>query len=621
MTLINGSFEDGWYTRVDKNQEPNGWALDYPAVGSLLLAPELGDGDTQNKTLCIPECVHKLSEQLPADEQLGGEDALILDGSTTYKIFGNSAFRATLEQTFTVDKGAKCRLVTPVQVHGHLNPDTGQPYNIDTGAAYWRVTINGYPGKWYTFNNDFHDRTWWQPEHLFTAVYGTVTILIEFECHTLGGVDFFIDYVQFSSEGDQPQPTNTIPDGGYDRTYWVVPDVYTDPERREYIYALAAVMQYTVGPSADDSRAWATELIDAGNTVTAVVWDVPEDKKDAWEDYYLSREPRMIIEFRGGDPTSPPVGGAPDPIEHYSGNFVGLHSALLKEGWDTYAVNAKPNLMKVFSCGDAVRAKAMQPNMLTIWRHHVGNDGGYLEGDIKADALKVLDMYSAEIKTHGDNAWMTELDVLKYVDVLESINETYPSFNTDHLLRAIDFDMWFSEHLHNRYGDAVSAGVFTAAVGNPFEGEFPLLLPLAEQAMQMGDYFGYHSYWSADEIYSYLIPHWQWHAGRWQEMDRVFVDNGVYVKWYFGEAGICYTTPESGGWSFVPSEGWKACGSFSDYINDIEMFNNMIIDWNSTHQGRCYGGTLFCYGGWGWESFDAEPGDLLELGDLMETYA
>jgi hypothetical protein len=104
-------------------------------------------------------------------------------------------------------------------------------------------------------------------------------------------------------------------------------------------------------------------------------------------------------------------------------------------------------------------------------------------------------------------------------------------------------------------------------------------------------------------------------------MDRVFVEHGFYPNWYFGEAGICYTIPESGGWAFVPSEGWKSCGPFSEYIDDIELFNTLLADWNDLHGGRCYGATLFAYGGWGWDSFNFEPGDLLELSEVLATYA
>ena len=159
MTLINGSFEQGWETFYPSgNQEPVGWELVTYVTGSILLAPKAGNGDTETKALCVPECVHKLSVQLPPDEQLGGKDALILDGSTTYKLFGKSAFRATLSQQWTVTPGAVCSLTIPVQVHGGLKPD-GTPYNIDTGAAYWRVTINGTPSAWFTFGH-FSDREW-----------------------------------------------------------------------------------------------------------------------------------------------------------------------------------------------------------------------------------------------------------------------------------------------------------------------------------------------------------------------------------------------------------------------------------------------------------------------------
>ena len=140
----------------------------------------------------------------------------------TYKLFAAQAFRVTLAQQFNVGIGAKCRLVIPVQVHGQLQ-ENGEPYNIDTGSAYWRVTINGYAGKWHTYG-DFQDREWFAPEKLFVAVYGVVDILIEFEGHALAGHDFFIDDIQFECDDalpPEPEPVECkgLPRVQYERTY------------------------------------------------------------------------------------------------------------------------------------------------------------------------------------------------------------------------------------------------------------------------------------------------------------------------------------------------------------------------------------------------------------------
>ncbi|MCP5094394.1 MAG: hypothetical protein GY943_02445, partial [Chloroflexi bacterium] len=83
--LKNGSFTEGWTDMPPApgnliNQQPNGWKLRWIEQDESLF----GTGD---KATGVPECVHKLAKQLPANEQLGAKDALILAGDTTYKIF------------------------------------------------------------------------------------------------------------------------------------------------------------------------------------------------------------------------------------------------------------------------------------------------------------------------------------------------------------------------------------------------------------------------------------------------------------------------------------------------------------------------------------------------------
>ncbi len=56
----------------------------------------------------VAEMIHKLSHQLPPDEQLGGPKALILDGSAVYKMFHRgAAFGSQLTQTVRLPAGAR----------------------------------------------------------------------------------------------------------------------------------------------------------------------------------------------------------------------------------------------------------------------------------------------------------------------------------------------------------------------------------------------------------------------------------------------------------------------------------------------------------------------------------
>lgn len=187
----NGSFEDGWDTIEFGNQKPVDWALNLiPAGGSLFGASDKASG------LC--ECVHKTNSQLPPNEQLGGPDALILDGDKVYKIFSErEAFGTELSQTlYDMTPGSQWRLTVPVQVH--LHGDT------DDYAAETRVLVNGV-GDW---SNGKHmgDRNWCKHEQVFTVPgNGQVKVDIQFKSKWLNNKDFFIDDVHLLPSS-QPSP-------------------------------------------------------------------------------------------------------------------------------------------------------------------------------------------------------------------------------------------------------------------------------------------------------------------------------------------------------------------------------------------------------------------------------
>ena len=175
--------------------------------------------------------------------------------------------------------------------------------------------------------------------------------------------------------------------------------------------------------------------------------------------------------------------------------------------------------------------------------------------------------------------------------------------------------------MYQLFGGAVKAGILNVAVGNPLESEAELLLPCARESHEGRAILGYHGYWAANKTQSYLDYAWEWHAGRWQEWDKVFNQHGLYPEYYLGECGTCYSYPESNGAQFVPTKGWKSCGNFQNYIDQIIDFNLELEYWNVAHQGRCWGGCIFIYGHDGWLGFDFEPGDLEWLREAMKFYA
>ncbi|NHZ72788.1 MAG: hypothetical protein GWP17_06865 [Aquificales bacterium] len=200
--LKNGSFSNGWTDMPPApghliNQQPTGWTLRWIEMGESLF----GAGDTAQG---VPECVHKLSDQLPPNERLGGSSALILAGNATYKIFNAGApFGAELKQTVTgLKAGTKAKLTVPVFADLHGETD---PYGAESG-----VWVNG-EGHWVN-GGEMKNRRWFRHEIEFTVPdNGELEITIRVKSKWPRPKDFFIDGIEFEADED-PTETIVLPD-------------------------------------------------------------------------------------------------------------------------------------------------------------------------------------------------------------------------------------------------------------------------------------------------------------------------------------------------------------------------------------------------------------------------
>ena len=376
----------------------------------------------------------------------------------------------------------------------------------------------------------------------------------------------------------------------------------TYPDRRTLVY------------SAHD----AARLVAPGLPGSAVhVWDKGRWTQGDIVAYLLERGVGIVREeqFPGtpGLPDVPPGGGEaqyPDP----GPCLVGLHSQRPKSGWVDYYRQTRASVFKALELGMCVEAKAASPSTLVVYRHHVDNDGAWVHRpDLRAAAREFLDLYAADFALAAGKVGITVAKLLESVDVIESINEVIGTYDSE-TEPCVEFDCHFAEAIRVRYGHQLSAGLLTIAVGNPHESEVGKLLPAAKVAADGGHYLGYHPYWGSNRETGYLAGHWPHHAGRWAEWDTVFRAHNVYPLYYGGEAGACFA-PD--GWSLNPNLGWKGCGPFSRYIGELVTFQQLAREWNAAHGNRFRGAAIFCYGGYGWDGFDWEPGDLVELGKRM----
>ena len=189
--LKNGTFSEGWTDLPPApgnliNQQPKGWTLRWIEPGKTLF-------DSPDKATGVPECVHKLARQLPANEQKGAKDALILAGNAVYKIFHfGGAFGVELSQTVTgLKPGSKATLTVPVLAVRYKETD---PFGTEVG-----VWVNG-EGKWAN-GLVIKNRQWYRHKVEFTVPDdGRADIQIRFKNKWPARKDYFIDNVTLEAE-------------------------------------------------------------------------------------------------------------------------------------------------------------------------------------------------------------------------------------------------------------------------------------------------------------------------------------------------------------------------------------------------------------------------------------
>jgi hypothetical protein len=431
--------------------------------------------------------------------------------------------------------------------------------------------------------------------------------------------DAYLDNFHLSIEPPEPEPIacRGAPRTQYERTYILFP-TGSSLEWQQQIKADNFDKKWTYGESADDAG-----LGDLDVRIVHVMYEYHEDwDKVKLDDFFHDDYPGVIVnhnfDYVKDDPQP---GQPPEPIIHYSQNYGGLQHYQTARDWDVYVAEAHPIATKFFFCADAVRGKEIEPRMLTIWRKFIGagTTGRMLDGNRRETSLELLDEYSAEMQTVSNMTGLSMPYIVERVDRIESLNETIPSWNVPQIEKAVEFDWHFGNHVYERYGKEIQSALLNVAIGNPAKHEVELLLPCAILSHEGKATLGYHGYWASNKDQDYMDSLWIHHAGRAMEgWDPFFTALGIYPTYFLGENGIVFSP--DGSW-LDPYSGWKQCGDFPNYIAQIERFNAKIAAWNQTHQGRCYGGTIFIYGHSGWPNYDFGHGDLLLLMEAMRKYA
>jgi hypothetical protein len=300
--------------------------------------------------------------------------------------------------------------------------------------------------------------------------------------------------------------------------------------------------EWTYAKSADDAGINAPETL--SRRVLAVkpgAW--PGDLGEFFETYY----PGVLLEELEVPPENGEEPPPPEPPEVDPVVIPTLHMQTMDEAyWATYIRTARPDICKVFGSSDVLGVLQAYPECLPALRHHAPDYNGIFDAPTAEIGAKrylaqfidgvrdVCDQVERDFPGHGYPLF-----------IVEGLNETYPSHNEAVVKRARDLDIAHLRAL-SEWEPRVAGGVGQIAVGNPHESEYPLLVPLAAACEEYGGWMGYHAYWYANPDEDGLESSWQWPAGRWTEIDKVFVHHGYHVDWYGGEGGVV-------GGRFVPA--------------------------------------------------------------------
>ncbi|MBD3250922.1 hypothetical protein GF380_00365, partial [Candidatus Uhrbacteria bacterium] len=580
---MNLDFEGGWTRKTHNGQEygeiftPVGWTSFWrEEVANYLFRPEM-------------QVIEKVPPFLDPPRVQNGQKAL-----KHFKLYGR--IDCGVYQVIT---GLRGKLTISAWAHAWYsmrdNPhqseyeDGGQWLPINDGDPGIDLRVGIGPPTPDPWSNDIQWRTAnvydeYKRIILNTYVDDDFCLYLRAEAlYPFKHTDVYWDYVTI--DVDKPEGCRGLPREQYRRTYYLLPQNATKAQTQATV-DLAYPDRSTVGFSADDAG-----IGDLDHRIVKVVW--PTDS--AWngtaiEAFFQEHYPGVAVEHVsiGGQPPGQP---APE-----SGNGIGLHILQNTDNSAQYCREGKPRVVKVFSGGDAQHYKQAYPDCKVIFRKYIQNDGwDFVKApDQRRAANQHIDAYAPDLDRFG-----------QYIDYVEAANETI-SHNYEQNLESVRYDRIFAEELHKRYPQ-IGPCLLNIAVGNPHESQFKDLVPAVERIVEYAGVVGYHAYWTANRDRNWLEDKWKYHAGRWTEMDKVFNQHGLYPNYAATEGGIVFSNT---GDDMHSGLGWKAAGSIEDYLDQMDIYNALVTQWNAEHNHRCLGVTLFSVGGWGWEEFWLGSGEI-----------
>jgi hypothetical protein len=432
--------------------------------------------------------VHKHADQLPADEQLGGEDALILDGEWTYKVFAASgAFSVDLAYVYTVTETGNLSIAVPVQVHAHGDPSTG--------AAVWRLSIDGATTAWQSFKNGFEDKTWLELEvaNLPVAAGDKVNIILQMESRALGGIDFFTDAWEITEtpeeETDNDDDDIPVTDGYAAFAVVVDYDIVTDVARRQELFLDACARGVMVGPSHDHVARWPK----GAGSYTIELPDIPVSRREDFIAWYKIKSPYATIVFPGGG-SDDDTGGENTlaPGLHFDSGSNGAEVWFAK--FKTEHPNVRPPSVKAYGTVDTVRKTLALFKTLFPGKGLDRNDPTGILTVARIDGIAVN--VSANVKTEATrvmNILIPKWEQCRsVVDVFEIGNEEDPVGTAGHTWLA----EFYKECMTIAEKNGFIVACFSYSTGVPEWDEMQVVVKTGvfERIRNGGHFFALHEY-------------------------------------------------------------------------------------------------------------------------------
>jgi hypothetical protein len=253
-----------------------------------------------------------------------------------------------------------------------------------------------------------------------------------------------------------------------------------------------------------------------------------------------------------------------------------------------YPINNWLDAIKIFPAGTPFLsvndvhmlrdAKGVNPGLRTIFRKKI--DVQAFTPDYEQAKQKARDYFNSFI----DGTWQQQ-GLWQFVDIIKEWNEYVASSQNEAerqliitWLNAVT-TVWNQEYRGKLIvgGRDIPLACLSVAIGNDIDHRYAKIIA------DSGNIISYHNYTHFFD--GKRDPEdWKYHSGRWTEMDKVFLAQGIQAKWISTEGGIYEGV----------YDGWKSSktvsGNLQRYIDECIKYQlEKVSAWNKANGNRYLG--------------------------------